>query len=43
MSFNKNSLEYERYLKNVKQGKIKIFITQIAIVNIILCFMAGFS
>ena len=29
MSFNKNSLEYERYLKNVKQRKIKIFITQI--------------
>ena len=31
MSFNKNSLEYERYLKNVKQRKIKIFITQIVL------------
>ena len=29
MSFNKNSLEYENYLKNVKVRKIKIFLTQI--------------
>lgn len=29
MSFNKNSPEYENYLKNVKLRKIKIFLTQI--------------
>ena len=31
MSFNKNSVEYENYLKNVKLKKIKIFITQIVL------------
>ena len=31
MSFNKNSVEYENYLKNVKLRKIKIFITQIVL------------
>lgn len=31
MSFNKNSVKYENYLKNVKLRKIKIFITQIVL------------
>ena len=35
MSFNKNSLEYERYLKNVKQRKIKPIETTNELVKII--------
>ena len=31
MSFNKNSIEYEKYLKDVKYKKIKIFIIQVVL------------